>query len=260
MPAHCPAHVTLRVRHGVPSLRTRRFIREFQHSLRAACERPRVPCVPVLNPARSPAHDRGGQRKGGAGPRDEGGRGSIRASRESGLPAERLRALRAISPANPRNAARGSKRPRVRPLERAQALAPAKRNRSACGSGCGVLRRLVRRMEATAARGRSHWFSVGRASAQLAVEEGMAPPRSRGSGGSARAATSECWRFEGLNGLALLRVTRRLFPQSQNARAALGFRRMRSSLDSRPRIALRTTDDARLTRIPNHHGCAIGSE
>lgn len=38
-PPRCPAHVTLRVRHGVASLRTRRFVREFQESLRASCER-----------------------------------------------------------------------------------------------------------------------------------------------------------------------------------------------------------------------------
>ena len=35
----CPAHVTLRLRKGVPSLRTRPFMREFRRSLRAACER-----------------------------------------------------------------------------------------------------------------------------------------------------------------------------------------------------------------------------
>ncbi len=34
-----PSHVTLRVRRGVPSLRSRQFVREFQHSLRQACER-----------------------------------------------------------------------------------------------------------------------------------------------------------------------------------------------------------------------------
>jgi len=34
----CPAHVTLRVREDVPSLRTRSFVREFQHSLADACE------------------------------------------------------------------------------------------------------------------------------------------------------------------------------------------------------------------------------
>ena len=35
----CPSHVTLRVRNGLPSLRNRRFIREFRVSLREACER-----------------------------------------------------------------------------------------------------------------------------------------------------------------------------------------------------------------------------
>ena len=35
----CPAHVTLRMREDVPSLRTRSFVREFQRSLADACER-----------------------------------------------------------------------------------------------------------------------------------------------------------------------------------------------------------------------------
>jgi REP element-mobilizing transposase RayT len=39
VPRGCPSHVTLRVRRGVPSLRNRRFIREFQSSMRTAGER-----------------------------------------------------------------------------------------------------------------------------------------------------------------------------------------------------------------------------
>jgi len=39
VPRGSPAHVTLRVRRGVPSLRSRRFIRDFQSTLRAGCER-----------------------------------------------------------------------------------------------------------------------------------------------------------------------------------------------------------------------------
>jgi REP element-mobilizing transposase RayT len=39
MPGHAPAHVTLRVRRGVPSLRNRRFLRVFRSSLRKGCER-----------------------------------------------------------------------------------------------------------------------------------------------------------------------------------------------------------------------------
>jgi REP element-mobilizing transposase RayT len=35
----CPAHVTLKVRSGLPSLRQRRFLREFRKSLSQACER-----------------------------------------------------------------------------------------------------------------------------------------------------------------------------------------------------------------------------
>jgi REP element-mobilizing transposase RayT len=38
---NCPSHVTLRVRRGVPGLRNRRFIREFETSLREACDRGR---------------------------------------------------------------------------------------------------------------------------------------------------------------------------------------------------------------------------
>ena len=39
VPRGCPAHVTLRVRRGVPSLRRRGFVREFRRSLALACER-----------------------------------------------------------------------------------------------------------------------------------------------------------------------------------------------------------------------------
>src|SRR5882672_4849259 len=39
VPCGSPAHVTLRVHGGVPSLRTRRFAQEFQARLRQGCER-----------------------------------------------------------------------------------------------------------------------------------------------------------------------------------------------------------------------------
>jgi REP-associated tyrosine transposase len=39
VPRGNPAHVTLRVRHDVPSLRNRRFVRAFQDRLRRGCER-----------------------------------------------------------------------------------------------------------------------------------------------------------------------------------------------------------------------------
>ena len=39
LPRGCPSHVTIRVRPGIPSLRSRRFIVGFQASLRLACER-----------------------------------------------------------------------------------------------------------------------------------------------------------------------------------------------------------------------------
>ena len=39
VPKHAPCHVTLRVRSGIPSLRSRRFAREFRRTLRVACER-----------------------------------------------------------------------------------------------------------------------------------------------------------------------------------------------------------------------------
>ena len=38
-PRECPAHVTLRVRSDVPSLRTRLFLKELRRSFAAACER-----------------------------------------------------------------------------------------------------------------------------------------------------------------------------------------------------------------------------
>ncbi len=39
VPVDCPAHVTLKLRKGMPSLRTKPFMREFRRSLRVACER-----------------------------------------------------------------------------------------------------------------------------------------------------------------------------------------------------------------------------
>jgi REP element-mobilizing transposase RayT len=39
VPRGVPSHVTVRVRRGIPSLRSRRFVREFQARLRRGCER-----------------------------------------------------------------------------------------------------------------------------------------------------------------------------------------------------------------------------
>ena len=39
VPRDCPSHVTLRLRRGLPALRTRGFLRELRASLRVACER-----------------------------------------------------------------------------------------------------------------------------------------------------------------------------------------------------------------------------
>jgi len=39
MPGECPAHVTLRVREGMPSLRRQAFVRELRRSFAVACER-----------------------------------------------------------------------------------------------------------------------------------------------------------------------------------------------------------------------------
>ncbi len=39
VPRDCPSHVTLRVRRGLPSLRSRRFLKAFRRSLRQTCER-----------------------------------------------------------------------------------------------------------------------------------------------------------------------------------------------------------------------------
>ena len=45
IPGNCPVHVTFRVRKDVPSLRTRRLVREFRRSLAKACERGRFRVV-----------------------------------------------------------------------------------------------------------------------------------------------------------------------------------------------------------------------
>jgi REP element-mobilizing transposase RayT len=39
VPVDCPSHVTLRLRRGIPGLRSRRFLRELRPSLRRGCER-----------------------------------------------------------------------------------------------------------------------------------------------------------------------------------------------------------------------------
>jgi REP element-mobilizing transposase RayT len=39
VPRHCPSHVTLRACQGLPSLRSRRFLKTFRRSLRQTCER-----------------------------------------------------------------------------------------------------------------------------------------------------------------------------------------------------------------------------
>ena len=39
VPRHAPCHVTVRVRKGIPSLRSRAFVREFRRTLRSASER-----------------------------------------------------------------------------------------------------------------------------------------------------------------------------------------------------------------------------
>ena len=39
VPGSCPVHVTLRLRRDVPSLRSKRFVREFRRSLLSGCER-----------------------------------------------------------------------------------------------------------------------------------------------------------------------------------------------------------------------------
>ena len=39
LPKGCPAHVTLKVRRGIPSLRKRKMVREFRESLKRGCER-----------------------------------------------------------------------------------------------------------------------------------------------------------------------------------------------------------------------------
>ena len=39
LPRDCPAHVTLKLRKGMPSLRSKRFLRAFRRSLGVACER-----------------------------------------------------------------------------------------------------------------------------------------------------------------------------------------------------------------------------
>src|SRR5262245_50584137 len=43
--ARFPCHVTLKIRSGLPSLRDGRFVREFEKSLGAACERGRFRVV-----------------------------------------------------------------------------------------------------------------------------------------------------------------------------------------------------------------------
>ena len=108
-PRH-PAHVTLRVRRGLPSLRRRSFSAPASPQPAPVAVATGLPPRSLLRPARPPAPDRRGglsrrARAGHAGAGAEGG-----ACREPDLGAARAGSGRALSPAGARHTARGTAR------------------------------------------------------------------------------------------------------------------------------------------------------
>jgi hypothetical protein len=83
--ACCRATCTVKVRSGVPSLRTVPLVREMERTFARACERAGFRLVPLLDPGQSRPPDRGGRRRGCARRGDEGDRLAARESREPHL-------------------------------------------------------------------------------------------------------------------------------------------------------------------------------
>jgi hypothetical protein len=59
-----PCHVTLKIRRGLPSLRSRRLVAELEHSLREACARGRFRVVQARGEATAPDRSVGADRSG----------------------------------------------------------------------------------------------------------------------------------------------------------------------------------------------------
>ena len=130
IPGHCPVHVTLRVREGIPSLRGGALVHEWRRSLAEASERGRLPRDALLAPGRPCASDRRSEGKGGARDRHEEHRGASGACRESGLRPDRPRARRALPPPPAAHSPRGSPRAGLRPAQRAPSPREAPRGRA----------------------------------------------------------------------------------------------------------------------------------
>ena len=148
-----PAHVTMRVGPGVPSLRTVAIVRAVERSFADACARPGFRLVALLPPGQSRPPHRRGARSTFSRLRDEGDRGPNRPRRESRRAASRKGLHGSVPSAPSGNAARGPPRASLRAVERA----PPSSSRSCRGEGRralrpGIVGTLVRRMERQSTR------------------------------------------------------------------------------------------------------------
>lgn len=124
-----PAHVTLRLRAGLPSLRSVPIVREIERSFSVGCERSGLPPRALLAPGQSRASHRRGGRSRRAQPRDDGHRRASRSGRESHRTADRARARRSLPRADAPDPVRGPPRAPLRAAE----CAPPRRGERARG-------------------------------------------------------------------------------------------------------------------------------
>jgi hypothetical protein len=152
----------------------------------------RVPRLPVLDPARSRASARRSGRQGGTRAGDEVGDDAARARCLPRVRAQRAGAVWALPPACPADTARGAERACLRAVERPQALAQGERSSAAGPARRGLVRRLVRWVEATAADRRAESAGFGCAGSDLAADDWLEAPRPAGAGGgSGRSALTD---------------------------------------------------------------------
>ena len=184
-----PRTCTVRLRPGIPSLRSVQVVREIEHSFRGACDCGDFRLVHyallsnhahlVVEAADAPALARG--------MKAIGARLARAVNRACGR--RRRRTARALSPPLAPHAARGPTRPRLRTPQRAPSCVP---RWARVGHRSRLIRTLVRRLEAAASRrGTAARRRPGGATAHLVVALRLAASRAdrsrRSSGTAARA-------------------------------------------------------------------------
>jgi REP element-mobilizing transposase RayT len=169
VPGHAPAHVTLRVRREVPSLRCRRFLRVFRASLRKGCERGEFRVV-HYSVQRDHVHllvEAAGKDAMGRGMKSVAPRLAKAVNRVFGRSGAALHGCYHIRLL--RTAEGGVQCARLRAAQHAQALEAGPRVCAAGEDRCGVVGALVRWVETARARSRAARGSGGCAAAHLAV-------------------------------------------------------------------------------------------